>query len=180
MSKTTVRRALAGFDAVELRELIMDVYGRSKEAKDILDFFADPDINKKMEQVEAKLEKEIWRYTRHAHRPRFSRIRNAIKTFERLYAPDISHMAELYVWILEQFLKLSANTCHNEAFYKGFGKLTEEAFTFLTENALYTDYIPRIRKALSELKGVVGFFNTRNPAKNIILNQLEHFGIKLD
>ena len=47
MSKTTVKKSLEGFDAGELRQLILDIYTKSKEAKEILDFYAVPDIAKK-------------------------------------------------------------------------------------------------------------------------------------
>ena len=52
MSRTTLRKAIKDFDAEELRQLIMDIYARSKEAKEILDFYANPDIRAKREQIE--------------------------------------------------------------------------------------------------------------------------------
>ena len=48
MSKTTVRKAIEEFEAAELRQLIFDLYAKSKEAKEILDFYAVPDIAKKL------------------------------------------------------------------------------------------------------------------------------------
>ena len=50
MSKTTVKKSLEGFDACELRQLILDIYTKSKEAKEILDFYAVPDIAKKLDE----------------------------------------------------------------------------------------------------------------------------------
>lgn len=44
MSKTTLRKAIKDFEAPELRELLIDVYTKSKEARELLDFFAEPDI----------------------------------------------------------------------------------------------------------------------------------------
>ena len=52
MSKTTVRKSLEQFDAAELRQLIFDLYAKSKEAKEILDFYAVPDIAKKTRGIQ--------------------------------------------------------------------------------------------------------------------------------
>ncbi|MCI9173195.1 MAG: hypothetical protein HFJ92_08810 [Muribaculaceae bacterium] len=75
MSKTTVKKSLEGFDAPQLRQFILDLYAKSKEAKEILDFYAVPDINKKLEEYKKPVLKEAWRYTRRAHHPRIPRIR---------------------------------------------------------------------------------------------------------
>ncbi|WP_290090990.1 hypothetical protein [uncultured Duncaniella sp.] len=54
MSKTTVKKSLEGFDAGELRQLILDIYTKSKEAKEILDFYAVPDIAKKLDEYKKR------------------------------------------------------------------------------------------------------------------------------
>ena len=50
MSKTTLRKLLNDFSDVQLRSLIMDVYSHSKDAREYLDFLADPDVMKKTEE----------------------------------------------------------------------------------------------------------------------------------
>lgn len=59
MSKTSVRKSLEQFDAAELRQLIFDLYAKSKEAKEILDFYAVPDIAKKLEEYKKPIAKEV-------------------------------------------------------------------------------------------------------------------------
>ena len=48
MSKTALKKALAGMDAAQLTELITDLYEARSEAKEYLDFYINPDIDKKM------------------------------------------------------------------------------------------------------------------------------------
>lgn len=55
MSKTSVRKSLEQFDAAELRQLIFDLYAKSKEAKEILDFYAVPDIAKNSRNTKSRL-----------------------------------------------------------------------------------------------------------------------------
>ncbi len=88
MSKTTVKKSLEGFDAGELRQLILDIYTKSKEAKEILDFYAVPDIAKKLDEYKKTILKEVQRYVRRAHRPRIPRIRATIKKLSILDPGD--------------------------------------------------------------------------------------------
>ena len=97
MSKTTVKKAIADFDAAQLRELLLDVYGKSKEAKELLDFFANPDVTAKLEEYKKPLSKEIHRYARRAHRPRIPKIRAILKKFT-VIEPGDEAIAELMVY----------------------------------------------------------------------------------
>lgn len=86
MSKTSVRKAIAEFDAQELRSLIFDLYARSKEAKEILDFYAEPDIDKLLEKIEKPLARELSRTSRGYYRARPSKIRAYFKKLAALEA----------------------------------------------------------------------------------------------
>ena len=57
MSKSSVKKSIKDFEAPQLQELILDLYGKSKEVKEILDFFANPDIEKKSEDYKSVLYK---------------------------------------------------------------------------------------------------------------------------
>ncbi len=88
MSKTTLRKLLNDFSDVQLRSLIMDVYSHSKDAREYLDFLADPDVMKKTEEYRAILRKEATRYAKRAFRPRISRLRSTLKRFRSLEPGD--------------------------------------------------------------------------------------------
>ena len=111
MSKTSVRKSLEQFDAAELRQLIFDLYAKSKEAKEILDFYAVPDIAKKLEEYKKPIAKEVWRYSRRAYRPRMQRIRSAIRKFTVL-DPGDEAVGQLMVFtILEFCRKIGRASC---------------------------------------------------------------------
>jgi len=67
---------------------IPDIYTKSNEAKEILDFYAVPDIAKKLDEYKKTILKEVQRYVRRAHRPRIPRIRATIKKFSILDPGD--------------------------------------------------------------------------------------------
>lgn len=54
MSKTSLRKFLKDLNDQELQSLIMDVYSHSKDAKEYLDFLAEPDVAKKTEEYASR------------------------------------------------------------------------------------------------------------------------------
>lgn len=151
MSKTTLRKALNDFEAPELRSLILDLYAKSKDAKEILDFFADPDIARKTEEYKAIITKETGRYTRRAYRPRMSRLRAAIKRF-RLLEPGDEAVAELMVHTCLSLIALGAERTLLDALYVNIEKFLAETLEFLSERGMLADTLPRLRRGAESVK----------------------------
>ena len=85
MSKNrTEKKFLAGMSAQQLTELITDLYEARSEAKEYLDFYINPDIDKKMAKTKSLIAKEAGRTSRGRARPRTTRIRRFIKDIESL------------------------------------------------------------------------------------------------
>lgn len=116
MSKTTLRKAIKDFEAPELRELLIDVYTKSKEARELLDFFAEPDIEKKAEAYRAQLTKEATRYTRRAYNPRIAKLRATIKKF-KIFESGSEAVADLMVHTMTALLSIGKDSWLRERLY---------------------------------------------------------------
>lgn len=151
MSKTTVRKALAEFDAAELRQLVFDLYAKSKEAKEILDFYAEPDIHAKLEEMMELADKETGRYRRRRFVCKISAVKALIKRFQ-LFEPGDDALARLRVHIIESFCANGSQGEFKTSLYEAVGKFTAETIEFLKATRLDEEYMPRIRKAVSDIR----------------------------
>ena len=172
MSKATLRKALKDFDAQQMQTLLLDVYSKSKEAKEILDFFAEPDIEKKTEEYRTVLTKEATRYTRRAFRPRMPRLRASLKRFRTL-EPGDDAVAELMVHTSLTLISLGADSWLREQLYDNIAKFFAETMAFIAERDMADEFMPRIRKARESLNSP-GFMR-RNPLAEIIDSEIAKY-----
>lgn len=175
MSKTTVKKAIADFDAAQLRELLIDIYGKSKEAKELLDFFADPDIPAKIEEYKKPLSKEINRYVRRAHRPRIPKIRAILKKFS-VIEPGDEAVAELMVYAIIELCAVASDDWFKDSTNEAINKLFLETLAYLQPRMLLDEYLPRINKALGGMKD---FRYYKNPLRETLLDTLHRFQLDL-
>lgn len=168
MSKTTVRKSLEWFDAAELRQLILDLYAKSKEAKEILDFYAVPDIAKKLEEYKKPIAKEVWRYTHHTHRPRMARIRAAIRKFSVL-DPGDEAVGSLMAFTVMEFCKMAADKTLKDTTNEAVNKFFAETLVYLDSRRLLDEYEPQFAKAIREMQD---FPHYSNPLKRLLNDTL--------
>ena len=169
MSKTTVRKALRDFDAEELRQLIFDLYEKSKDAKELLDFYAVPDIRAKREQYEKPILKEATRRYKRSPKPRFTRIRATVKQFARLdVGPEA--VASLMAFAILEFLKVAGDGVSlSDATVTGANKFLHETLTFMSDHMLLDEWLPQIDKNVRLLP--VRRFHS-NPLRSALLDTI--------
>lgn len=168
MSKTTVRKSLEQFNAAELRQLIFDLYAKSKEAKEILDFYAVPDIAKKLEEYKKPIAKEVWRYSRRAYRPRMQRIRSAIRKFAVL-DPGDEAVGQLMVFTILEFCRMAADETLKDTTNEAVNKFFAETLTYLDSRMMLDEYEPQLAKAIREMND---FRYYSNPLKRLLSETL--------
>ncbi len=151
MSKLTLRKTLADFDAPALRQLIIDLYDKSKEAKEILDFFADPDITAKTEQYRLLLTREALRTTRRGPHPRMQRIRATLRRIRALQPGDET-IAELMVSTLTALISNGDTRKLPDTLYASIEKFLLETLDHLTATRLLPEHLPRLLRARSQLR----------------------------
>lgn len=99
MSKLEIKKMLEGMDKKELILFILDMYDSKKEIKDYIDFYADPDEDKKFQRAKSIIKDEFFP-ERGFPRCRLNVLRKTISDFLRLKAsPKLE--AELMLYLVE-------------------------------------------------------------------------------
>ena len=55
MSKSTIKKLLQSMKKEDIIEMVLDLYSARKEAKEYLEFYAEPDEKGKLEEYKARL-----------------------------------------------------------------------------------------------------------------------------
>ncbi|MCM1029757.1 MAG: DUF6155 family protein [Alloprevotella sp.] len=86
MSKATLKKALAALTSEQKDQLLLDLYAARPEAKEYLDFFINPDIDRLIDKTAEAIDKEVNRRGRYGYnKPRITKIRALIKKIATLY-----------------------------------------------------------------------------------------------
>ena len=101
MSKAKVKSVLQGMDKSEIIKLVLELYSVKKEAKEYLDFFAEPNETDKLEEYKRIIKEEFYP-AKQSREPktRFSVCRKAISDYKKLGASP-EYVAELMVFYME-------------------------------------------------------------------------------
>ncbi len=158
MSKTTVKKAIAGFGEPELRQLILDVYSKSKDAKELLDFYAEPNLDAKLGEYENLATKEIRRFRRGAYRPRMSSIRGAVRRF-KVFEPDDEYLGRLMIHIATEFTRIGSEDFLPSAVNGQAINYLSETLAFLAAHRMLDEYLPRLSKAVDSMDERIGLYN---------------------
>ncbi len=118
MSKAGLKKQLANMTADQLRELVLELYDIRKEAKEYLDYWANPDPRKAVEKAEKEVRRVFYTsLTTPRRRPALSDLNTIVRHFMTL-ALDRDLTAEflLYVaeteceWLEQRWRRLSYRT----------------------------------------------------------------------
>lgn len=130
MSKAQLKKELAEMDAVQLRELILDLYSAKKEAKDYFEFFLNPDVDKLTEKKGMEIDKELNRSKRGMLCARFSKIFTILKDYQA-YGVDAQHVYGLMLGVLNKSVIFERLYYTQTSFVNGtlklFGRILEYA-----------------------------------------------------
>lgn len=105
MSKASVKKALKELDQEALLETVMELYSARKEARDYLEFWANPDIDQEAESVKERIFKKFFiSEDKPRRKPDFPEIKTMIKNFLTLcHEPD--RVADLHLSYAEMILQ---------------------------------------------------------------------------
>lgn len=173
MSKTTLKKAIKEFTPEQLRGLILDVYTKYKDAKEYLDFFAEPDIDKIYEKYSAAIFKEADRVYHRQPAPRLQRIKSALKKFI-LLEPGYESVAQLMVETSERLIANGKGDRYSSAAMRGTAAFLEQTCEFLERNDSLAQYLPRLIKAVESVKRKFSYHNEHyNQLKAVITPRIE-------
>ena len=173
MSKTTLKKAIKEFTPEQLRGLILDIYTKYKDAKEYLDFFAEPDLDKIYEKYSEAIFKETDRiYHRHPA-PRLQRIKANLKKFI-LLEPGYESVAQLMVEASERLIINGKGDRYSSATMRGTAAFLNQTCEFLERNDALEQYLPRLVKAVESVKRKFSYYNEHyNQLKAVITPRIE-------
>lgn len=156
MSKTTVKKAIAEFTPEQLRGLILDIYSKYKDAKEYLDFFADPDIEKVSEKYAALIDKEIYRVYRHFHAPRISRIKTIIKKYSNL-EPGYEALSDMLLMTVTKLIREGKGDKFTDSVSNQVAKLLDTTCEHLSRNGQLEEYLPLLNREVEAVKSKIWY-----------------------
>lgn len=152
MSKASVKKALKELDQEGLVNLLMDLYACRKDAKDFLEFWADPDEDKELERVKERIHKLFFLpHDKPRRKPDMTEIKTLVKNFRTL-GPDPEKIADLLIYLPEQMLEWlqRRNGTGMTAARPRFDSMLEECRTFIESAGLEQVFGMRLDR-ISEL-----------------------------
>lgn len=144
MSKSQVKKLLAGMSKEEVINVVMELYDARKEAREYLDYYANPDETGELEKFKKIVLKEFDdNYSRNSQ-CRFSVCRKALADFKKL-APSEDSLAEAMVFYVERVYEFSfySGDLWEQYYDSGISNFCS-TLKFLIKNNLLDSMMPRI------------------------------------
>lgn len=145
MSKTSLKKALAGMSREGMTEVICELYDSRREAKEYLDYWADPAPEKALEDYKEKVDKMFFYSTgRTRSQPAAADLKRLEKYFSSLVF-DPEKTADLLLHIAErQFLWLTRKTSGFLQSEKAVRRALDTARIYIEETAQESLYSLRL------------------------------------
>lgn len=146
MSKTKLIKQLQLFSKEEMIEMLTEFYQSSKEAKDYLDYFVEPDENKKFDEAKAVIHKVFFE-PRKRPKPRISVCEKAIRHFQ-VYHPSAKMLIELQLFYIESALtRYKGRNVFMWAKYEpSVNRCFNSCLNGIAENKMAAPYTARLKK----------------------------------
>lgn len=172
MSKTQLRKELKNFDREQVAEILLDVYQSCKEAREYLDFFLDPDVDKLYQKHLQQLEKEIYRGKYGRCTARVSYIRRIIRKFDSFgTGPEntlrMMEFAAMHLVHIERVRHVGATIV------RGTVKLLCDMLVLGERNMLFDKALQLVSNVLENERGSIHF---RNFLRHQVEEQLDSMG----
>ncbi len=150
MSKIKLQKYLANFSKEEIIEIILNLYDARAEAKDYLEFFLNPNEQKRMDKVKSIIYKEFFK-TRGYPRTRITVCRKAIKDFISLGASHEAQAEVIFFYFDLVIQYLQENHFIKPTHIKALEIYLNDAQNIITTYRLQDRYAQRARKNLEYL-----------------------------
>lgn len=147
MSKTSLKKELKELDGEQVKEMILDLYTRCKEAREYLDFFLEPEVQPLFDKHYEEISKEAWRGKYGKSTARVSRIKATLKHFDSFGAGPEWTLKLMHAALLEM-LDVEYRRYVSLTFIKGINGLAVSMLKYAEKEQLFD-------KALETLNDVL-------------------------
>ena len=144
MSKSQVKKLLAGMSKEEVINTVMELYDARKEARDYLDYYVNPNESNELEKFKKIVLKEFDDDISRDPQCRFSVCRKALSDFKKL-APSTETLAEAMVYYVERVCEFSFDAGDLwEQYYDSAVSNFRSMLKFLMKNDMLEAMMPRV------------------------------------
>lgn len=151
MSKTQLKKELEKMSVSQIAGLVLDLYAARPEAKEYLDFYISPDIDRKLLKAKSAVDKELKRCARRGYpRPRMTRVRRIIRDIESLN-PGAEYVIEIMLYSLEKTMILGAESWLNETTQRGAAKLLGDTIRYADKHGLIGLVLGSVRVRIEKI-----------------------------
>ncbi len=150
MSKSSLKKLLAQLDHQQICDLVIELYDARSEAKEYLDFFVQPDIDKRMDKARSNIKKEFMRCARGRNKGRITRIKRFIKDVSSLN-PGTEYEIELKTFAIETACRAGSESLVKETTQRAVGRLIIDVVKQADQIGLLPSTLPRIETAVDSM-----------------------------
>lgn len=153
MSKAKLKKELEGMTRQQLIEIILNAYSARKATKEYFEFFLNPDVDAKLDEMRQKVLKEVTRSKRgHQSKFRVSVIKNIIKDFESL-DPGPAYVLKLMLFSFNVVMAYSLMFYYTDTQDKAAISLAAAALKYADTHCLFDKTLAGINKILDNSEG---------------------------
>ncbi|MDE7345542.1 MAG: hypothetical protein K2N48_02240 [Muribaculaceae bacterium] len=154
MSKSKLKKELAGMTQGQVSDLMVQLYEASKEAKAWLDFYLNPDIDALSEKYRKQIYLKCYGRSGKVRRPKMRDCNQLIKTFG-LIVQDPTPVSELMLYFMEEVTRVaSVKGRYSESYIRTLTGQFRKTMEYLESASLLEYYMPRVRKIIGIAEGV--------------------------
>ena len=153
MSKSIIKKLLQSMTKEDIIEMVLDMYSARKEAKEYLEFYAEPDEKGKLEEYKAIIQEEFYPKRRREPQTRFSVCRKALADFKKL-KPSADALAELMVSYMEWATEFTFDYGDMwEQYYDSVESNFDKTVKHIVLNNLWSKYDKRLQQCVKWSEG---------------------------
>ena len=148
MSKSRLKKELAGMTQEQTADLMIQVYEASKEAKAWLDFYLNPDIEALSEKYRKQIHLKCYGRSGKARRPKMRDCNQIIKTFSQI-VQDPTPVSDLMLYFMEEITRVASLRGRNsESYFRTLTGQFRKTVEYLEAASLLDYNMARIRKII--------------------------------
>lgn len=149
MSKATVKKLLRSMSKEDIIEMVIEMYDVRKEAKEYLEYYANPDENGKLEEYKDIICAEFYPEGRRLPKARLSVCRKAVADFKKL-KPSADALAELMLSYMENAIEFTHDFGDmSEQYYVSVEGNFAKTVKFIAKNGLWEKFDKRLQQCVS-------------------------------
>lgn len=154
MSKAQLKKYIQVLDREHLEEFVLDIYSDVKPAKEYIDFFLNPDVNKVVEKTQRAIYSKVFRPNGDpVLKLKFTKINDIMKDFTaKVRDPYI--VADMMMYLLTLLCNYGSKYYHSESFVRSlvanFGRLSK----WLVSSGLENEYKDKMSSLIDKTHSI--------------------------